>query len=255
MVYLPSISYNISIEVENTYLFTPDKNMKEKSSSERVDHSKKWVSRPERHRPFTPFEVKERAEEFVKYLAEEVGIQVEIVWISGSANTDNLAVVTSFWDLKVPYNDIFKVKLLYRIKHKYHIRDLPKIPNSEKKSILRDYLHGEAHQKGGWREPMCTLSQIEWYSKVSGLSIATAKKMIAEAKTAYYNQHAAERVSGYKIAAGMITIGIIILCLWGRWFYAPIYGLFFTGSGLAFLIFAVTRRKRPQFKKRNRLSG
>lgn len=219
-----------------------------------VDFSEKRVSRPARFKPFTPFEVKEHAEAFAEYLAGDVGIKAEIVWIQGSMNRDSLAGATSFWDLKVSYKDVFKVKLLYRIKEKYKINDIPQLAKSEKKSIIRDYLLGEAQLKGGWREPMCLLSQIEWYSKISGLPVKSTKKAVADGKHAYYKLHATEREHGHKIAAVMILIGALILATWDRWHFAPIYGFIFTGFGVAFLVFALTRRKRPKWKKRHRLS-
>jgi len=224
------------------------------SSSTKMDiPEEKWTSRPERHRPFTPFEAKEQAEEFIRYLADNAGIRAEIVWTRGNLNPGAHTAATSFWDLKVPYKDVFKVKLLYRIKDKYLLKDIPSLSKSEKKAILRDFLHGEAHLKGGWREPACPLSQLEWYSRVSRLPVAAAKKAVAEAKTAYNRQHASGKVIGYRLGGVMILAGILIFSYWDQWRPAPVYGFFCICSGMAFLVLAMTRRNRPQYKKRIRL--
>ena len=215
------------------------------------DHSKEWKTRPARSQPFAPFEDEQRAMNFADYLDREVNVKAEVVWISGSSGSYGQ---TMFWDLKVPYHDIFKVKLLYRLRGKYRFRDLPKLRDEEKIAILRDQLHGDAHMKGGWREPMCSYSDQQWYAEVSGLSMEAVKAAVAAGKEAYYKQHQTERHQAFIYAGIMLLIGLISFCF-RSWVLMDIFGVFFTGSGVAFLIFALTRKQRGKKRRRSRLPG
>lgn len=177
-----------------------------------------------------PFPEKSKAEDFAVYLKEALGVAAEVKRVRGQ---DDIY----YFDLSVPGQELFRVKLLYRLLEKgIRVGDLAKKSKPDRLRFLRDQLRGKAILDGGWRGLPCRTSDLTWYAEVAELSKGETDSAVRLAKEEFLVQREKEKKFALLGGGCLAGLGLLLLVTgFGPW------GWLFLLSGLALLAFSLTR--------------
>lgn len=190
------------------------------------------------------FENESVARDFAQYLSNDCDIPAQAFQTQIQKSSASRGY---FWSIKISRKANFAAGLLFQFRyHKIHISDIRQIDQGKTLKLFRNYLRALSLAVGHWRRNPCNNDDLIWLNDISGIALSELKSAIAQAENEFYDWHDKEKKVSLLIAAVSLSLFTAIGSLTS---FDSVYSLICGGSGLLFLIFGLTRKKkkRPKF--------